>query len=141
MASISSCGGAATGASSDHSSAAVSPIVINNIVDLIPIKLDGTNYLMWRSLFESILRGQNLMQHIDGSVPSPCRGSYGMLLIRLFSLGSMPHFLSLLFPVPLVRHLLKKLGISLPSALATSHLLMFFLFGSNCIILRKDPSL
>ena len=71
MASISSCDGAAVGASSDQfSSSASSPMVINNIVDLIPIKLDGTNYLMWRSLFEPILRGQNLMYHVDGSVSS-----------------------------------------------------------------------
>ena len=76
MASISSCGGAVTGASFGQASAAVSPIVVNNIVGLIPIKLDGTNYLMWRSLFEPILRGQNLMQHIDGSVlPLSCRSS------------------------------------------------------------------
>ena len=29
------------------------------------------NYLMWRSLYKPILRGQNLMHHIDGSVFSP----------------------------------------------------------------------
>ena len=75
MVSISSCGGAATGASSGQASAIVSPIIINNIDGLIPIKLDGTNYLMWQSLFEPILRGQNLMQHIDGLVLPPSRGS------------------------------------------------------------------
>ena len=73
--STASCGGAATSASSGQATAAASLIVINNIVGLILIKLDGTNYLLWRSLFEPILRGQNLMQHIDGSVLPPSRGS------------------------------------------------------------------
>lgn len=74
MASTSSCGATATDASFGQASATAPPIVINNIVGLIPIKLDGTNYLMWRSLFEPILRGQNLMQHIDGSILPPSRG-------------------------------------------------------------------
>ena len=32
-----------------------SSLVISNISNLIPIKLDGTNYLLWESLFEPIL--------------------------------------------------------------------------------------
>ncbi|KAJ4965971.1 hypothetical protein NE237_017820 [Protea cynaroides] len=47
------------------------PIVISNIVSLIPIKLTGTNYLLWKSLFEPILCGHKLMSLIDGSLPSP----------------------------------------------------------------------
>ena len=57
-------------AGSSATPAASSPFVISNIFGLIPIKLDGTNYLMWKSLSEPILRGQNLMHHVDGS-PSP----------------------------------------------------------------------
>ncbi|GAV81455.1 UBN2_3 domain-containing protein, partial [Cephalotus follicularis] len=44
---------------------------ISNISNLIPIKLNHTNYLLWKSLFEPILRGHKLMHYIDGSLPPP----------------------------------------------------------------------
>ncbi|KAJ4981007.1 hypothetical protein NE237_031844 [Protea cynaroides] len=47
------------------------PLVISNIASLIPIKLTSTNYLLWKSLFEPILRGHKLMHLIDGTMPTP----------------------------------------------------------------------
>ncbi|XP_019053158.1 PREDICTED: uncharacterized protein LOC104596632 [Nelumbo nucifera] len=48
-----------------------SSLVISNISTLVPIKLDNTNYLLWKSLFEPILIGHRLMFFIDGSEPAP----------------------------------------------------------------------
>ncbi|KAJ4973358.1 hypothetical protein NE237_006532 [Protea cynaroides] len=47
------------------------PLVISNIASLIPIKLSSTNYMLWKSLFEFILRRRKLMHFIDGSTQSP----------------------------------------------------------------------
>ncbi|KAJ4954565.1 hypothetical protein NE237_011348 [Protea cynaroides] len=47
------------------------PLVILNITSLIPIKLSSTNYLLWKSLSEPILRGHKLMHLIDGTIPTP----------------------------------------------------------------------
>ncbi|GAV90626.1 UBN2_3 domain-containing protein, partial [Cephalotus follicularis] len=48
-----------------------STVVISNIASLIPIKLDSTSYLLWKSLFEPIFRGHKLIDYVDGSLPSP----------------------------------------------------------------------
>ncbi|GAV65227.1 UBN2_3 domain-containing protein, partial [Cephalotus follicularis] len=44
---------------------------ISNISNLIPIKLNGSNYLLWKSLFEPVLRRHNLMQFLNGTYQSP----------------------------------------------------------------------
>lgn len=46
-------------------------LVIANITNLIPIKFDSNNYLMWCSTFLPILRGNDLMDIIKGSNPAP----------------------------------------------------------------------
>ncbi|GAV59675.1 UBN2_3 domain-containing protein, partial [Cephalotus follicularis] len=46
-------------------------IIISKIVNLIPIKLSRSNYLLWKSLFEPILQGHKLMHYIDSSIPPP----------------------------------------------------------------------
>ncbi|GAV84176.1 UBN2_3 domain-containing protein [Cephalotus follicularis] len=46
-------------------------LVISNITNLIPIKLTSHNNLLWRSLFEPILRAHNLMNHLDVSFEPP----------------------------------------------------------------------
>ncbi|KAJ8638219.1 hypothetical protein MRB53_012486 [Persea americana] len=50
-------------------------LVISNISNLVSFKLDAGNYLMWKSLFEPILRGHKLMGFIDGSMPAPRKDS------------------------------------------------------------------
>ncbi|KAJ4972635.1 hypothetical protein NE237_005809 [Protea cynaroides] len=51
---------------------AASPsLVISNISSHIPIKLNLTNYLLWKSLFEPILRGHKLMHLLDGTTLVP----------------------------------------------------------------------
>ncbi|KAJ4980037.1 hypothetical protein NE237_010817 [Protea cynaroides] len=47
------------------------PLVISNITNLIPVKLGSSNYLLWKSLFEPILRGHKLMHLLDGTIPTP----------------------------------------------------------------------
>ncbi|KAJ4978920.1 hypothetical protein NE237_009700 [Protea cynaroides] len=47
------------------------PLVISNIPNLIPIKLSSTNCMLWKSLFEPILRGHKLMHLIDDSTATP----------------------------------------------------------------------
>ncbi|KAJ8622225.1 hypothetical protein MRB53_030754 [Persea americana] len=50
-------------------------LVISNISNLVSIKLDASNYLMWKSLVEPILRGHKLMGFVDGSTPTPRKDS------------------------------------------------------------------
>ncbi|KAJ4966405.1 hypothetical protein NE237_018254 [Protea cynaroides] len=45
-------------------------LVISNITNLT-IKLMLNNYLLWKSLFEPILRGHKLMHLLDGTTPTP----------------------------------------------------------------------
>lgn len=54
-------------------------LCICNIANQIPIKLDNTNFLMWKSLFHPILHSHCLEHFIDGSKFAPPReitGSY-----------------------------------------------------------------
>ncbi|KAJ8625636.1 hypothetical protein MRB53_034166 [Persea americana] len=54
------------------SSSTVTPnFVLSNIANLVPIKLDSTNFLLWKSLFRPILRSHQLEHFIDGSKPIP----------------------------------------------------------------------
>lgn len=50
-------------------------LVISNIANLVPVKLDGTNYRVWKSLLEPILRGHRLLSFIDGSAAAPSASS------------------------------------------------------------------
>ncbi|KAJ8615218.1 hypothetical protein MRB53_034590 [Persea americana] len=64
----------ASSASPSTTLASSSPnLVISNIANLIPIKLDSTNFLLWKSLFRPILRNHHLEHFIDGSTPVPPR--------------------------------------------------------------------
>ncbi|GAV73201.1 UBN2_3 domain-containing protein, partial [Cephalotus follicularis] len=55
-------------------------IIISNISSLIPIKLNGSNFLLWKSLFEPILRAHKLMHYVEVSnVPhSPTDPTYAL---------------------------------------------------------------
>ena len=43
----------------------------NHILQLIPIKLDQNNYVLWRALFSAVLCGYDLMDYVDGTFPKP----------------------------------------------------------------------
>ena len=58
---------------SSSSQSATPNLVISNIANLIPIKLDSTNFLLWKSLFRPILHSHHLEHFIDGSQPIPPR--------------------------------------------------------------------
>ncbi|KAJ8639878.1 hypothetical protein MRB53_016572 [Persea americana] len=58
---------------SSSSPFAMTNLVISNIANLIPIKLDSTNFLLWKSLFRPILHNHHLEHFIDGSQPVPPR--------------------------------------------------------------------
>lgn len=45
--------------------------VISNISNLVSIKLDRHNYLLWRSQFEPLLLSHDLMGFVDGSNTCP----------------------------------------------------------------------
>ncbi|XXG83525.1 hypothetical protein AAC387_Pa10g1260 [Persea americana] len=67
---------ASSASSSTISSSSISTspnLVISNIANLIPIKLDSTNFLLSKSLFKPILRSHHLEHFIDNSKPSPPR--------------------------------------------------------------------
>ncbi|GMP43064.1 hypothetical protein CsSME_00012575 [Camellia sinensis var. sinensis] len=46
-------------------------LLISNLNSFITVKLDSTNFLIWRSQFENILRATNLLEFAIGSVPCP----------------------------------------------------------------------
>ncbi|KAJ8624154.1 hypothetical protein MRB53_032684 [Persea americana] len=54
------------------SSASTTPsFVISNISNLVSIKVDRHNYLLWRAQFEPLLMSHDLMGFVDGSNPCP----------------------------------------------------------------------
>lgn len=56
---------------SSQSPASSPSFVISNISSLVSIKLDRTNYLLWRSQFEPLLISHDLMGLVYGSKPCP----------------------------------------------------------------------
>lgn len=44
---------------------------VNNIIHLVSIKLDHTNFLLWKSQFLAILCTHDLMGYIDGTLKCP----------------------------------------------------------------------
>lgn len=61
----------ATSSSSSSFSSTSPSFVISNISHLISIKLDSTNFLLWKSLFRPVLRSHRLEGFIDGTKPAP----------------------------------------------------------------------
>lgn len=51
-------------------SSSASPILIN-IDYYVPVKLGKNNFVVWKTLFEPVLRTFNLLGHIDGLMPCP----------------------------------------------------------------------
>ncbi|KAJ8640642.1 hypothetical protein MRB53_017336 [Persea americana] len=48
-----------------------STFVTSYISNLVPVKLDHENYLLWRHQFSVLLRGHDLYGFVDGTHPSP----------------------------------------------------------------------
>lgn len=48
-----------------------SSLILSNVSNLVSIKLDRHNYLLWRSQFEPLLISHDLMGIVDGSNPCP----------------------------------------------------------------------
>ncbi|PRQ30495.1 putative RNA-directed DNA polymerase [Rosa chinensis] len=45
--------------------------LLSNFCNLIPVHLDGSNYVTWKFLLQTMLRGCGLMKYVDGSFPCP----------------------------------------------------------------------
>ena len=45
--------------------------LLSNFCTLIPVRLDDSNYVTWKFLLETLLKGCGLLQYIDGSFPCP----------------------------------------------------------------------
>lgn len=43
--------------------------LVSNFNSLVNIKLDGSNYLLWRVQVESIMEGNGFLGYLDGSIP------------------------------------------------------------------------
>ena len=48
-----------------------STFVISNITNLVSVKLDHENYLLWRHQFSALLRDHDLYGFVDGTHPCP----------------------------------------------------------------------
>ncbi|KAI8532776.1 hypothetical protein RHMOL_Rhmol11G0240600 [Rhododendron molle] len=64
-----------TGSSSSTSTAVTLPpslaFLVSNFHSLVNIKLDGTNYLLWRIQVENVVEANGFYEYLDGSVPPP----------------------------------------------------------------------
>lgn len=45
--------------------------LVSNFNSLVNIKLDGSNYLLWRLQIESIMEANGFLGYLDGSIPPP----------------------------------------------------------------------
>ncbi|TYK08059.1 retrotransposon protein [Cucumis melo var. makuwa] len=45
--------------------------LLSNICNLVPIRLDSTNYVLWKYQVSSILKAHSLFGHIDDTLPCP----------------------------------------------------------------------
>ncbi|OVA20285.1 hypothetical protein BVC80_157g86 [Macleaya cordata] len=68
MASTTSSASSASSSTSSSTPVSVSTTSIHHIVS---VKLDSTNYILWRAQFLPLLRGYKLMKYVDGSYPCP----------------------------------------------------------------------
>jgi hypothetical protein len=46
-------------------------IALSNVASLIPIRLDDSNYFIWKALFEPVLYSNHLMNHINRTSMPP----------------------------------------------------------------------
>ena len=46
-------------------------LLLSNMSNLMSIKLDSVNYIVWKLQLTTILEAYSMIDHIDGSVPKP----------------------------------------------------------------------
>ncbi|KAF3783572.1 hypothetical protein EJ110_NYTH19410 [Nymphaea thermarum] len=71
---------ASTGGSSSYASASLNPassIQWNAFASLVSVKLDRTNFLMWRSQIKAVMISQHLIKYVDGTCEAPARTTIG----------------------------------------------------------------
>ncbi|KAF3788909.1 hypothetical protein EJ110_NYTH05878 [Nymphaea thermarum] len=71
---------ASAGGSSSYASASLNPassIQWNAFASLVSVKLDRTNFLMWRSQIKAVMISQDLIKYVDGTCEAPTRTTIG----------------------------------------------------------------
>ncbi|KAF3784536.1 hypothetical protein EJ110_NYTH30005 [Nymphaea thermarum] len=71
---------ASTGGSSSYASASLNPassIQWNAFASLVSVKLDRTNFLLWRSQIKAVMISQDLIKYVDGTCEAPARTTIG----------------------------------------------------------------
>jgi hypothetical protein len=48
-------------------------LLLSNMANLMSIKLDSTNFIVWKHQLSSILKAYSMIDFVDGTVPSPSR--------------------------------------------------------------------
>lgn len=46
-------------------------LLISNLSSVVTVKLDSTNYIVWKTQLQNILRATNLLNYVDGTLDSP----------------------------------------------------------------------
>uniref|UniRef100_A0A2N9EEC7 Integrase catalytic domain-containing protein n=1 Tax=Fagus sylvatica TaxID=28930 RepID=A0A2N9EEC7_FAGSY len=67
-------------------------LLLSNMSNLMSIKLDSVNYIVWKLQLTTILEAYSMIDHIDGSVPKPSQ--YLVDADGSFTTGANPSFLS-----------------------------------------------
>ncbi|GMP95877.1 hypothetical protein CsSME_00044756 [Camellia sinensis var. sinensis] len=48
-------------------------VLLSNLSSLVTVKLDGTNFIVWKGQLQNILRATDLLKIVDGSFPCPAK--------------------------------------------------------------------
>uniref|UniRef100_A0A2N9FZ66 Reverse transcriptase Ty1/copia-type domain-containing protein n=1 Tax=Fagus sylvatica TaxID=28930 RepID=A0A2N9FZ66_FAGSY len=48
-------------------------LLLSNMSNLMSVKLDSTNFIVWKHQLSSILKAYSMIEYVDGTVPSPTR--------------------------------------------------------------------
>ena len=46
-------------------------VLLSNLSALVTVKLDGTNFIVWKGQMQNILRATYLLKFVDGPFPCP----------------------------------------------------------------------
>ena len=48
-------------------------MLLSSMSNLMPVKLDNTNFIVWKHQLSSILRAYSMINFVDGTIQSPSR--------------------------------------------------------------------
>jgi hypothetical protein len=48
-------------------------LLLSNMSNLMSVKLDSSNFIVWKHQLSSILKAYSMIDFVDGTVPSPSR--------------------------------------------------------------------